>query len=63
MLAENGFQTVFWGQYLGDTLLSHLAAAELAKEAQTRRMPIARLAVEKGLITESDARLLFGPDA
>ena len=43
--------------------IGYLAAAELAKEAQARKMPVARLAVEKGLVTESDARLLFGRDA
>lgn len=43
--------------------IGHLAAAELAKEALARRIPVARLAIEKGLITESDARALFGPDA
>jgi aspartate ammonia-lyase len=43
--------------------IGHLAAAELAKEALAKRIPVARLAIEKGLITESDARALFGPDA
>jgi aspartate ammonia-lyase len=42
--------------------IGHLAAAELAMEALAKRIPVARLAVEKGLITESDARALFGPD-
>jgi aspartate ammonia-lyase len=43
--------------------IGHLAAAELAREALARGVPVARLAVERGLITESDARRVFGPDA
>jgi aspartate ammonia-lyase len=48
------------------TLLSprigYLKAAELAEEAAERRMPVADLAVEKGLITEEEAREIFDPD-
>ena len=44
-------------------LIGHLAAAELAKEALARHVPVARLAIEKSLITESEARALFGPNA
>jgi aspartate ammonia-lyase len=48
------------------TLLSprigYLRAAELAEEAMERKIPVADLAVEKGLISPEEARKIFDPD-
>ncbi len=39
--------------------IGHLAAAELAKESLARRIPVPKLAVEKGILTESESADLF----
>ena len=48
------------------TLLSpkigYLKAAGLAKEALEKGVPVAQLAVEKGLITPEEAKEIFDPD-
>lgn len=40
--------------------IGHLAAAELARAALKRRVPVSRLAVEMKLLTETESRELFG---
>ncbi len=42
--------------------IGYLAAAELAKESLARRVPVAELAVERGLITHAESEALFGRD-
>lgn len=41
--------------------IGHLKAAELAREAAARRMPVSELAVEKGILTRPEADDLFDP--
>lgn len=42
--------------------IGYMAAAELAKEALARSMPVAELAVAKGIVTPAEAKLIFEPD-
>jgi aspartate ammonia-lyase len=42
--------------------LGYLRAAELAKEAMERKISVAEVAVEKGLITRKEAEEIFDPD-
>ncbi|MFO7650501.1 MAG: aspartate ammonia-lyase [bacterium] len=42
--------------------IGYLKAAELAKESLARRVPVADLAVEKGILTRAEAEALFGRD-
>jgi aspartate ammonia-lyase len=40
--------------------IGHMAAAELAKEALARSVPVAELAVAKGIVTPAEAKVIFG---
>jgi fumarate hydratase, class II len=40
--------------------IGHLAAAELAREALEKRIPVRKLAVEKGMVSTEEADRLFG---
>ena len=42
--------------------IGYMAAAELAKEALARSVPVAELAVAKGIVTAAEAKLIFEPD-
>ena len=42
--------------------IDYMAAAELAKEALARSVPVAELAVAKGIVTAAEAKLIFAPD-
>lgn len=41
--------------------MGYAKAAELARESEEKGVPVSRLAVKKGLITEAEARRLFDP--